>query len=66
MNQSDIKKSPLAQGKKELLKHMKRLTQRQAILGRCFDCMVGYVDGKRSCKMPDCSLYPFMPYRDIE
>lgn len=67
-HQLDIEQSPLAQGKKELLKHLKRqrLTQRQAILAKCFECMAGYADGKRSCKMQDCSLWPFMPYKAID
>ena len=42
----------------------KRLTQREAIYAQCFICMGYYVDGRMDCKMPDCSLYPFMPYRE--
>ena len=55
-----------AQGQKEAKKHLAgtRLTQRQAIQAKCYDCMGGYVDGKRSCKIPDCPLSPYMPYRD--
>lgn len=54
-----------AQGGKELKKHLegKRITQRQAIKAKCFDCMGGYADGRENCEIPTCSLYGFMPYR---
>ena len=55
---------PKARGNKELKKYLagESLTQRKAILAKCADCMGYYVDGKLDCQMPDCSLYPFMPY----
>ncbi len=58
-------KLPKARGNKEFKKHEMgdRLTQRQAILAKCADCVGFYVDGKVDCQMPDCPLYPFMPYR---
>lgn len=57
-----------ARGRNELIKHIsgERLTQRQAILAKCFDCMGGYSDGKYNCGITDCPLYQFMPYREIE
>ena len=56
-----------ARGKGELLKHLdgNRLTQRQAILAKCYDCMGYYADGKVSCEIPECPLFPFMRYRDV-
>lgn len=53
-----------ARGKNELLKHLsgQRLTLRQAIYAHCFDCMGMFADGKVDCKMPHCSLHPFMAY----
>ena len=53
-----------ARGKNELLKHLsgQRLTFKQAIYARCYDCMGYYADGKQDCKMPHCSLHPFMAY----
>ncbi len=67
MKQIEIEKSPRALGKKQLLAHMKgvKLTAKGRILAKCFECMCGYADGKRSCKEKDCSLYPLMPYKDI-
>lgn len=59
----------LARGKNELKKHAldgERLTQRQAIYAKCYDCMGGYSDGKYSCGIPTCPLYPFMPYNNVE
>lgn len=40
-----------------------RLTQRQAILAKCADCMNNYVDGREDCRITACPLYPWMPYR---
>ncbi len=53
-----------ARGKNELLKHLsgQRLTFKQAIYARCYDCMGYYADGKQDCKMPHCALFPFNPY----
>jgi len=53
-----------AQGKKELIKHLEggRLTLKQAIKSHCYDCCGYFFDGKVDCKLPDCSLYPFMAY----
>ncbi len=54
-----------SRGKTHLIRHMEgeRLTQRQAILAKCCECMGYHVDGRNDCDMPDCPLYPFMPYR---
>lgn len=53
-----------AQGRNELLRHLdgKRLTQRQAIKAKCYECCGYYADGKNDCVIPDCPLYPLMPY----
>ncbi len=53
-------------GKTNLIKHLKgeRLTQRQAILAKCCDCMCYHADGRLDCQMPHCALYSWMPYRD--
>lgn len=52
-------------GRKELIKHLEghRLTQRKAIQAKCFECMGGYIDGAYDCNIPDCALYPLMPYK---
>ena len=57
-----------AKGKNELIKYRneERLTYKQAILANCYYCTAGYTDGKYSCNIPNCPLYPFMPYREVE
>ncbi len=52
-------------GKRYLIRHLKgeKITLKQAILSKCFDCCGFYVDGKHDCLIPECPLYPFMPYR---
>jgi hypothetical protein len=55
-----------AQGKKEYVKYLKsgqKLSPKQAILANCYQCLGFYVDGRHDCEIPDCPLYPFMPYR---
>lgn len=41
-----------------------RLTRGQGIIAKCAECMCWYIDGMRDCKMPDCPLYEWMPYRE--
>jgi hypothetical protein len=67
MKPSNIPASaPTSRGKTNLLRHLggKRLTQRQAILAKCCDCMGYWVDGRVDCRIPTCALYRFMPYRE--
>jgi len=43
----------------------KKLTLKQAVLAKCADCMGKYADGKLDCEIPECSLYPWMPYGGV-
>lgn len=55
-----------AQGKNEYLNYLKnrqRLSPLKAIKANCYQCMNSYMDGKVDCRVADCPLYPFMPYR---
>ena len=55
-----------AQGKNEYLEYLKngqKLSPIKAIKANCYQCMNSYLDGKIDCEIPDCPLYPFMPYR---
>ena len=54
-----------AKGRIELLKHIqgKKLTYRQMVLAKCYECNAGYTDGKVDCQVPGCPLYPKMPYK---
>jgi hypothetical protein len=65
MTLEDIKTWREAQGKKELLAHQagKLLSHKQAILAQCYQCNAGYMDGRKDCETPLCSLYGHMPYR---
>jgi hypothetical protein len=53
-----------ARGSKEFraFKEGKKLSLKQAILAKCFECCGNYADGKEDCLLSDCPLYPFMPY----
>jgi len=52
-------------GRRHLLNHLngERLTQRQAILAKCYDCQGYNADGMVDCEMPNCPLYPYMLYK---
>jgi len=66
MRLSNISTWPVAKGKAELLRHLKGedLTLKQMVLAKCYDCMVGFTDGKLDCKVADCPIYPMMSYRE--
>jgi hypothetical protein len=67
MKIEDIRKyGSSAKGKKDLIEYLggQQLSARKAIRAKCYECMNGYSDGKLDCKIPGCSLYPFMPYRE--
>lgn len=53
-----------AKGGKELKKHLMgdKLSPRQMILAKCYECCGNYADGKEDCTIDDCPLYPLMPY----
>ena len=53
-----------AKGNKELIKYLNggKLSPKQMILAKCFECMGNYADGKVDCALNDCPLYPMMPY----
>jgi len=54
------------QGGRELFRHEagERLTKNQMCKAKCYDCCGGFVDGRIDCLIPECPLYPQMPYRD--
>jgi len=61
-----VRQGKKARGRRELIRFLerKRLTGKQAIEAKCFECMCGYADGKIDCRCYDCPLYPYMPYRE--
>ncbi len=56
----------LAQGRNELKKYLegKKITYKEAVLGKCYECNLGYADGKVSCEIPECPLFQYMPYKN--
>jgi hypothetical protein len=55
-----------AKGRQELIKHLEggRLTLKQAVNARCYDCCCYYADGKQDCNLSMCPLHPFMAYNE--
>jgi len=60
----EIEKTPQSTGRTYMLKYLKggKLSASQAIKAACFCCEGYYLDGKVSCELPDCPLFPFMTY----
>lgn len=60
------KSGPKRQGKLSLIKHLsgKRITQRQAIQAKCYDCNgMGEIG---DCDTLECSLWPYSPYGGLK
>ena len=57
----------VAKGKVNLTKYLagKKLTRNESIRAKCCDCMGGYTAGRQDCEIIECSLYPFMPYGEL-
>lgn len=68
MNLIDAEKGLETPGKRYLVKHIKgeRITLRQAVMAKCFECMCGFADGRQDCKITVCALYPWMPFRQVK
>jgi len=65
---SILSKGKVAKGRKELIRFLKGepLTYKQAIRAKCYECMGWYTDGKVTCGIKKCPLFPFMPFKDVE
>ena len=55
-----------AKGKREFEKFKKgeKLTYKQSVLAKCYDCTCFYADGKVDCKAKSCPLHPYMPFKN--
>jgi hypothetical protein len=64
-HQELTKNGVLAKGKRELGAHLRgeKLTPLQALFAKCYECMCGYIDGRRDCESKSCPNYSRMPYR---
>jgi len=62
----DMEKPEMTPGEKYFQAHQDggRLSLKQAVLANCAACMSFWADGRDDCKMPECPLYHWQPYRD--
>jgi len=60
-----LERDPMSKGRTQYRRFLngERLTQREAILAKCYDCDGGHSDGKYDCEVPSCPLRSYMPYR---
>jgi hypothetical protein len=65
MNKKDVMDSPETVGRRLYLKNMnnEKITIKQRVIAKCFECSNGYIDGRVSCEIKDCPLFPYMPYK---
>ena len=56
----------LARGQNELRRHEagEKLTYKQMVMVKCYECCAGYTDGKVDCGISGCPLYGKMPYKN--
>ena len=65
MKPEELKKLPAIRGRDELIKYLRgeRITHKQAVLAKCYECKGYCADGKVDCEIADCPLYLFNPFR---
>lgn len=53
-------------GSTDLKKYLdgKKLGLPAMVRAKCAECMGDYADGRLDCEIPECPLYPRMPYRE--
>ena len=56
----------VSKGKQSLLNHLngEKITRKEAMDAKCYDCMGYFVDGRQDCLVKHCPLFPFRPYKD--
>ena len=54
-----------AKGKLPLIRHLegKRITRKDAIDAKCYECNGYCADGVEECNIRDCPLWPYSPFR---
>ncbi|HHT9136774.1 MAG TPA: hypothetical protein ACFYEK_05945 [Candidatus Wunengus sp. YC60] len=59
------KNGTLSRGKKSLIKHLEgnKIGRKDAMDAKCYDCMGYFIDGRKDCKMPNCPLFKYRPYK---
>jgi len=58
-------KDPVSAGRTQYMRFLngEKLTYREQILAKCYDCDGGHNDGRYDCEVVSCSLHPSMPYK---
>ena len=59
------KKDPTSAGRTQYLRFLngEKLTYREAVLAKCYDCDGGHSDGRYDCEVLSCPLRIYMPYK---
>ncbi len=59
------KRDPTSAGRTQYLRFLngEKLTYREAVLAKCYDCDGGHSDGRYDCEVLSCPLRMYMPYK---
>jgi hypothetical protein len=60
-----VETAPASKGRTLLLKYLygDRLSRGDSCLAKCCECMGYFVEGRISCGIKTCPLFPYMPYK---
>lgn len=60
------RKDPTSAGRTQYQRFLngEKLTYREAVLAKCYDCDGGHSDGRYDCEVLSCPLRMYMPYKD--
>lgn len=60
------KRDPVSAGRTQYMRFLdgEKLTYREAVLAKCYDCDGGHSDGRYDCEVLSCPLRMHMPYKD--
>jgi hypothetical protein len=56
------KQSYAGQNAYKAFKEGKKITRKESMLAKCYECMSEYDNGKEDCLGKSCPIYPFYPY----
>jgi uncharacterized protein YjdB len=53
-------------GKTHLLKHIDggKLSRKEAMQAKCYDCMGYFIDGRADCRIKNCPMFDYRPFKD--
>jgi hypothetical protein len=62
---AEVSRGKQTRGRNAMLRYFagEPISRVEAMLAKCSECMCWHFDGLLDCENPQCSMYPWMPYR---